>query len=481
MQTKVRTERMLIGGEWVYSESTFDVCDPQDNQVLAKVPAATEAHMLDAISKAKLAFEAHGTWPTHDRIRVLQNVAVYLETHLERFAKTIASEGSKTIREARGEVRRAIQTIQISAEEARRLSGETIQFDQHPGSENRVGYSYRFPIGVIGAITPFNDPLNLVAHKVGPAIAAGNAIVVKPASITPLSALLLAEAFQEAGLPKGMLSVVTGSGAEIGDALITHPDVKMISFTGGLDAGESIANRIGIKKMNMELGSNSPVIVLEDADLHVAVPACVSGAFSAVGQNCIGVQRIYVQELVYEAFLSSFVEQASQLIVGDKRDEYTDMGPMIHEREAKRVESWVAEAILDGAELIHGGKRYGAFYEPTILTNVPVTSKIVNEEIFGPVVIIERVRDVQEAVEKSNQVNYGLQAGIFTGSLEAAYYAIQKLDVGGVMVNDSSDYRIDFMPFGGVKGSGLGREGVRDSIEAMTEPKVVCFQLKGLA
>ncbi|UFT99180.1 aldehyde dehydrogenase family protein [Radiobacillus kanasensis] len=481
MQTKIRSEKMLLAGEWMRGEKTFDVYDPQDNQVIAKVPKATKENMLDAIEKAQDAFEEHTNWPTHERIRVLKDAAAYMEAHSEKYAQTIASEGSKTIREARGEVRRAIQTIQISSEEARRLSGETIQFDQNPGSENRVGYSYRFPIGVIGAITPFNDPLNLVAHKVGPAIAAGNAVVVKPASVTPLSALLLAEAFMEAGLPKGLLSVVTGSGAEIGDPLITHPDVKMVSFTGGLDAGKSIANKTGIKKMNMELGSNSPVIVMDDADLSLAVDACVSGAFSAVGQNCIGVQRIYVQEDAYESFLSAFIDLTSQLVVGDKLDEFTDMGPMIQEKEAKRVESWVAEAILDGAHLEYGGKRHGAFYEPTILTNVPPTSKVAREEVFGPVVIVDKIKSLPEAVEKSNKVNYGLQAGIFTSNLDYAHYAIQYLQVGGVMVNDSSDYRIDFMPFGGIKGSGLGREGVKDSIEAMTEPKVVCFRLKGLA
>lgn len=478
MQLQVKNEKMLLAGQWIDAEKTFEVVNPGDNQLIARVPSAKRSDMLFAIEKAEEAFRSTNPWPTHERIRVLNRVAAYMEEHHERFAETIALEGSKTINEARGEVKRATQTIQISAEEARRLSGETINFDQNEGSENRVGYSYRFPVGVVGAITPFNDPLNLVAHKVGPAIAAGNAIVVKPASVTPLSALLLAEAFMHAGLPAGMLSVVTGSGKEIGEPLVSHPSVQMISFTGGPNAGKRIADQAGVKKMNMELGSNSPVIVLDDADLHDAVKSCVSGAFSAVGQNCIGVQRIYVQQGVYDKFLQAFIERTEELKVGDKLNELTDVGPLIDEKEAKRVESWVKEAVDNGAVLQAGGKREGAYYTPTVLTDVPRTAQIAYEEVFGPVVLIYPVKDIYEAVQKSNDVNYGLQAGIFTSNINYAHFAIQHLHVGGVMVNDSSDYRIDAMPFGGVKGSGLGREGVRSAIEAMTEEKVVCFRLQ---
>ncbi|MBM7572590.1 aldehyde dehydrogenase family protein [Aquibacillus albus] len=478
MQLQVKNEKMLLAGQWIDAAKTFDVCNPESGQVIARVPAATSSDMLFAIEKADEAYRSTQPWPTHERIRVLNRVAAYMDEYREKFARTIALEGSKTINEARGEVKRAIQTIQISAEEARRINGETINFDQSEGSENRVGYSYRFPVGVIGAITPFNDPLNLVAHKVGPAIAAGNAIVVKPASVTPLSALLLAEAFMEAGLPAGLLSVLTGSGREIGEPLTTHPKVRMISFTGGPNAGERIASKAGIKKINMELGSNSPVIVLNDANINDAVKACVSGAFSAVGQNCIGVQRIYVEKESYAAFMQAFVERTAELKVGEKLDELTDMGPMISEEEAIRVESWVNEALYDGATLQFGGKREGAFFSPTILTEVPSTAKIAKEEVFGPVVVVNAVDDLYQAVESSNDVNYGLQAGIFTENIDKAYYAIHNLHVGGVMVNDTSDYRIDAMPFGGVKGSGLGREGVRSAIEAMTEEKVVCFRLQ---
>lgn len=476
MRTTVKTKKMLLAGQWTKSEQVFEVTNPQDDTVIAKVPLASKEDMLLAIKKADEAFKTK-QWSTHEKIEVLKKAAQFIEKNVDIFSTTISLEGSKTITEAKSEVKRAIQTLQISAEEARRVNGETINFDQREGSENRVGYYYRFPIGVIAAITPFNDPLNLVAHKIGPVIASGNAVVVKPASATPLSALLLAEAFMEAGLPNGFLSVITGSGRELGEVLVTHPAIKMVSFTGGLNAGEKIAHQAGIKKLNMELGSNSPVIVLGDANLREAVDASVSGAFSAVGQNCIGVQRIFVEKTVYRPFLNKFIEQTDKLVVGDKMNEETDIGPLINEKEAKRVEAWVNEAVTKGAKVQIGGSRDGAFYTPTVLTDVPETAKIAKEEIFGPVVVISPINSLQEAVEKANDVNFGLQAGIFTNDLNKAFYTIRNIEVGGIIVNDSSDYRIDAMPFGGIKGSGLGREGVRSAIEAMTEPKVVCFNL----
>ncbi|AOM82912.1 aldehyde dehydrogenase family protein [Salisediminibacterium beveridgei] len=480
MQTKVRREQMLIAGDWIYAEKTFQVKDPQNNQVIANVPSASVEDMIYAIEQAESAFRHLSSWPTHERILVLNLAADYIEEYFEMFSETIATEGSKTITEARGEVKRTIQTIRISAEEARRLKGETINFDQKEGSENRVGYEYRFPIGVIGAITPFNDPLNLVAHKIGPALAAGNPVIIKPASMTPLSALLLAKAFTHAGVPKGFLSVITGAGREIGEPLVTSKAVKMITFTGGISAGEKIAKQAGIKKISMELGSNSPVIVLKDACLSEAVSSSVSGAFAAAGQNCIGVQRIFVESPVYNDFLQSFIERTQELQVGDKMSEWTDMGPMIHEKEAIRVEEWIQEAVYEGAVIEAGGNRDGAFVEPTVLTNVSHESKIYKEEIFGPVVIIESVTELQEAVKLANDVDYGLQAGIFTKNVDHAFYAIQHLHVGGVMVNDSSDYRIDEMPFGGVKGSGLGREGVRHAMKEMSDQKVVCFKITNM-
>lgn len=469
--------KMFLAGKWVGRNRSIEVRDPQDNSLIDTVPAASVEDILQCVEEAKEGAKMAAAMPVHERMAVINNAAAYIEANQEVYAYTISREGSKTIREATKEVERCIQTLRISAEEARRIHGETISFDQMPGSENRVGYYQRVPIGIIGAITPFNDPLNLVAHKVGPAIAAGNAIIVKPATVTPLSALLLAEAFSEAGLPTKVLSVITGYGSEIGDALVTHPAVRMISFTGGLEAGEAIVRKAGLKKIGMELGSNSPVIVLEDANLEEAVEATVSGAFCAAGQNCLGVQRVYIQEQIMEAFQQAFVELTKQYRVGNKLSEQTDMGPLISEKEAIRVEKMVNEAIEKGARLLTGGVRKGAFYSPTVLTDVPVDCTISKEEIFGPVVLLYSIEDLDTAIKKANDVDYGLQAGIFTNDVRKAHEAIAKLDVGGIMINDSSDYRIDAMPFGGVKKSGIGSEGIKFAIEEMTEPKVVCFKL----
>ena len=477
MTTHLKGQKMFLAGEWVNSERIIEVRDPQDNHLIDTVPAAAAEDMLYCIEAAEEGAKIAAALPVHQRAAIINGAAAYMEEHAERYARTIASESSKTIREADKEVGRAIQTLRISAEEARRIHGETIPFDQSPGSENRVGYYYRFPIGIIGAITPFNDPLNLVAHKIGPAIASGNAIIVKPATVTPLSALLLAEAFDYAGLPPKILSVITGNGSEIGDVLVTHPAVRMITFTGGLDVGEALSRKAGLKKLSMELGSNSPVIVLEDADIEAAVASTVSGAFWAAGQNCLGVQRLYVQETVFDSFREKFVERTNEYIVGDKQSHLTDMGPLITENEAIRVENLVNEALGKGAVLLTGGEREGAFYSPTVLTDVPGNCTIAREEIFGPVVLLYAVSDLDTAIEQSNKVDYGLQAGIFTKNLDNAFRAIAKMDVGGIMINDSSDYRIDAMPFGGVKNSGLGREGIQFSIQEMTEPKVVCFKL----
>ncbi|AMM95465.1 aldehyde dehydrogenase [Peribacillus simplex] len=468
---------MFLAGKWVSGEKIIEVLDPQDNSLIATVPAANEKDVLHSIEEAKKGAKIAADMPTHERIAILNRAADWIYEHKEKYAMTIAREGSKTIKEARKEVVRCIETLRISAEEARRINGETISFDQMPGSEDRMGYYYRFPVGIIVAITPFNDPLNLVAHKVGPAIASGNAIIVKPAPATPLSALLLAEAFEKAGLPPKVLSVITGYPSDMGESLITHSAIRMISFTGGLATGQAIMQKAGLKKMNLELGSNSPVIVLEDADLEEAVESTVSGAFWAAGQNCLGVQRLYVQEDIYRDFVGKFVNRTQQYRVGNKLSEETDMGPMISEKEAKRVESWVNEAVGKGAKLLCGGKRQGSFYYPTVLENVPADCKLATEEVFGPVVTIHSVPDLDTAIFQSNNVDFGLQAGIFTRDLNRAFGAIRELDVGGVMVNDSSDYRIDAMPFGGVKGSGLGREGIKFALQEMTETKVVCFKV----
>ena len=469
--------KMIIGGQWVGKDEAIDVLNPYDGSVVDTVPRGTAEDIDTAIAVAQKGYEINRDMPVHKRISILKKTAEIMQERYEELAKTIATEGSKTIREARKEVGRAINTITISAEEARRINGETLPFDSAEGSENRVGYYYRFPIGIIGAITPFNDPLNLVAHKLGPAIAGGNSVVLKPATVTPLSALKLGECLLEAGLPGEILSIITGYGHEIGDTLVADPRIRMISFTGGVEAGERISKTAGLKKIGMELGSNSPVIVMDDCDLEQAVESCVSGAFWAVGQNCIGVQRIYIQKNIYDDFRDRFVERTKKYKTGFQLDEDTDMGPMITEGEARRVIEWVDEAKNLGATVLTGGTREGTLVQPTVLEKVPAQAKLDCQEIFGPVVSLYPFDTLDEAIKKANSVDYGLHGAIFTKDLSNAFTAIKKMDVGGIMVNDSTDYRVDLMPFGGVKKSGLGREGIRYALQEMTEPKVVCFNL----
>jgi len=468
---------MLIGENWIDKDEKIDVRNPFNDELIDTIPSGDVADVKAAFEAAEEGLKINKNLAVHQRISILYKTAEIIRSRQEDFARVIATEGSKTIKEARKEVSRCIDTITISAEEARRVVGETIPFDSREGSENRVGYYYRFPIGIIVAITPFNDPLNLVAHKVGPAIAGGNAVVLKPATVTPLSALKLGEAFIEAGLPWNILNIVTGPASKIADVLVTDPRGRMISFTGGTEAGLDIVKKAGLKKIGMELGSNSPVIVMDDADLAQSVELSVSGAFWAVGQNCIGVQRIYIHEAVYDKFEKMFVERTKKMKVGYQLDEDTDMGPMISEEEAARVERWVTEAVKAGAELLTGGKRKGTLFEPTVFRNMPESAKLNCEEVFGPVVNFYKVSSLDEAISKANNVKYGLHGAIFTRALDNAFKAIRELDVGGVMVNDSTDYRIDMMPFGGVKWSGLGREGIKFALLEMTEPKVVCFNL----
>ncbi len=468
---------MLIGKNWVDKDDKIEVRNPYNDDLIDTVPSGDDDDVKAAFQAAEEGFKINRNLPVHQRISILYKTAEIIRNNQEEFARTIASEGSKTIKEARKEASRCIDTITISAEEARRIVGETVPFDSREGSENRVGYYYRFPIGIILAITPFNDPLNLVAHKVGPAIGGGNSVVLKPATVTPLSALKLGEALIEAGLPWNVLNIVTGRASRIADALVTDSRARMISFTGGTEAGLDIVKKAGLKKIGMELGSNSPVIVMDDADLKQAAELSVSGAFWAVGQNCIGVQRIYIHEAVYEEFERMFVECTQKMKVGYQLDEDTDMGPMINEEEAVRVEKWVEEALKEGAELLTGGQRKGTLFEPTVFRNMPESAKLNCEEVFGPVVNLYKVSSLDEAIELSNSVRYGLHGAIFTKGLNNAFKAIKELDVGGVMINDSTDYRIDMMPFGGVKWSGLGREGIKFALLEMTEPKVVCFNL----
>lgn len=472
--------KMLLNGEWVDREKKIDVRDPFDDSVIDTVPNSTSEDVETALEAAVKGYEEAKRMTVFERAQVLFKTAEIVSEKLEEFARIIAQEGSKTIREARKEVSRCVNTLMVSAEESKRILGETIPFDSFPGGEKRRGYYYRFPIGVVLAITPFNDPLNLVAHKLGPAIAAGNSVILKPATVTPLSALKLAEALLKAGLPPSILQVITGYGGVVGDLLVKDERVRMISFTGGVEAGKKIAQSAGIKKMGMELGSDSPVIVWEDTDLELAVESCVSGAFWAAGQNCIGVQRLYIHRDIYQNFRDEFVDRTKKYRIGDKLKEDTDMGPMITADEAERVENWVKEAVEKEAAVLTGGKRRQALMEPTVLENVPDDVAIHCEEVFGPTVNLYAVEDLDEAIKKANSLPFGLHAAIFTRNVDVAFKAAYGLNCGGVMVNDSTDYRLDSMPFGGIKNSGLGREGIKFSLQEMTEPKVICFYLPGI-
>lgn len=469
--------KMLINGKWIDKKEKINVCDPFDNSIIDTVPKGNKKDALDAIESAKRGFEIARKMPVHERAKILFKTADYIESRLEEYAVTIAREGSKTIREARKEARRCVNTIRISAEEAKRLLGETIPFDSFPGGENKVGYYYRQPVGIILAITPFNDPLNLVAHKLGPAFAGGNSVILKPATVTPLSSIKLAEAFIESGMPPECLQVITGAGIDIGPVLVKDENIRMISFTGGFDAGKQITTMAGIKKIGMELGSNSPVIVWNDVDVKYAAEVCVSGAFWAAGQNCIGVQRIYIHKGIYSEFRKQFKAMTLKYKIGNKLDEATDMGPMITEQEAMRVEKWVKEAVKLGATCICGGKRKGALMEPTVLENVPENATIHKEEVFGPAVNLYKVETMDEAIAKANSLPFGLHAAVLCNNINLAMKAAYQLDCGGVIINESTDYRLDSMPFGGIKNSGLGREGIKFSLQEMTEPKMICFNL----
>ena len=454
------------------------VLSPYDGRAVGTV-ALTPAESVDAIiSAARAGAEQARALSRHARGKLLDTAAAMIDARREEFAQTITAESGKTIRQARKEVLRAVNTLRLSAAEARRNAGETIPFDSYEGSEDRMGWYSREPLGIIAAITPYNDPLNLVAHKVGPAIAGGNAVILKPSALTPLSAQLLAEVFAEAGLPAGILSVVQGD-KDVAEAIVRSREVRMVSFTGGFTAGEAIARTAGLKKLSMDLGGNAPVIVMEDADIDAAVSACVSGAFWAAGQNCVGVQRILVAASRYQEFRQRFLQETSRLVAGDPAKEATDVGPMISSTAVDQLQAKIDAAVASGAAVLTGNSRENNVLHPTVLERVPAGSRLWTEEVFGPVVMLQPFTAFDDAVGMANAIDFSLHAGIFTGSLDTALEAAGRIDAGGVMVNDSSDYRFDGMPFGGSKYGGLGREGVRFAYEEMTQPKVVCIRRRG--
>ncbi|WP_183704814.1 aldehyde dehydrogenase family protein [Rhizobium sp. BK049] len=456
------------------SSNEIIVTNPFDGSFVGAI-RETSAEAVDLLlERARRGAQMARSLPRHQRSAILERAAATVEERKEEFALLIVREAGKTIAQARKEATRCVNTLKLSAEEAKRNAGEVIPFDAYAGSESRQGWYTREPLGIIAAITPYNDPLNLVAHKLGPAIAGANAVLLKPSELTPLSAIKLVEVLIESGLPEEIITVAVG-GADLGKALVSAKDVRMISFTGGFVTGEAIARSAGIKKLAMDLGGNAPVIVMEDSDVDAAVEDCVSGSFWAAGQNCIGTQRILVQRTIYERFKTKFVARTTQMKTGDPMKPETDMGPMISESAVNRAAAMVERAIAAGAMLLCGHKPAGTLYPPTVLENVPAACDVLNEEVFAPVVILQPFDELEEAIEMANKPEYSLHAGIFTNDLASALEAAKRIDAGGVMINQSSDYRFDAMPFGGFKYGSMGREGVRFAYEDMTQPKVVCI------
>lgn len=462
----------LIGSEWKEAAHTLPVINPYNQEVFAEVSLAGTAEIEKAIALAVQTFEKTRALPTYLRSRICSQIAQGIEDKKEEFAETITRESGKPLLYSRAEVARSISTFRIAAEEASRIHGEVLQLDITEPAKGKTGLVRRFPIGPVSGISPFNFPLNLVAHKVAPAMACGNPIVLKPASSTPLTALLLGKVIQETDAVDGSFSVLPCKSSDA-TALVEDDRLKMVTFTGSPPIGWDIKRRAGKKKVTLELGGNAGVIVEPDANLNFAAKKVCFGAFAYSGQVCISVQRTYVHESCFDAFMNRLKQEVSQLESGDPLDETVTFGPMIDTGNAERIESWIQEAIDGGAQLVTGGKRNGAFFEPTVLTQVGSETKIVCEEAFGPVLVVEPYSDFYKAMETINQSDFGLQAGVFTNQLDKAMRAFNQLEVGGVVLNDVPTFRVDNMPYGGVKDSGFGREGLKYSIEEMTEIKLL--------
>ncbi|WP_077624435.1 aldehyde dehydrogenase family protein [Sediminibacillus massiliensis] len=468
--------KLFINGQWMETGETLEVINKYTQDTYAVVSKAGGQEVEKAVASAEFAFKKNPLSP-YKRYQILKRVSELLLEKKEELAQVIMNEAGKPIKQARTEVERAAQTFEVASEEAKRISGEGVPVEAAPGSENRMAFTIKVPVGVVGAISPFNFPLNLVAHKVAPAIAAGNAVVLKPASATPVTALKLAQIFQEAELPDGLFNVVVGSGSTVGEQLMKDSRISLYTFTGSAKIGLKLKQTTGLNKLILELGNNSPVIVDKHADVELAANNIAQKGFAYAGQVCISVQRVYVHEEVKEAFQEKLVQAIKDLKVGDPSDPDTDVGPMIAEEEAERAEHWVKEAVDDGGEVIVGGKRNGPVFQPTIVSNVHKNMKVVCEEIFAPVVSLITYNDLEECIEEVNESPYGLQGGIFTRDLDTAFYAARKVEVGGLMINDSSQYRVDLMPYGGVKDSGSGKEGPKYSIQEMTEERLVVLNL----
>jgi acyl-CoA reductase-like NAD-dependent aldehyde dehydrogenase len=472
-----RVAPIPLAGEWKETSDRLEVRSPYDGSVIAVVAKASSADIDAAIGAAQRAFETTRQMPAHQRSKILAAVSAGLAAEREDFARTLSAETGKPIRDARTEVDRATMTFAIAAEETKRVESEVVPMDWAAHGENRFAINSRFPIGVVLAITPFNFPLNLTAHKIAPAIAVGNTVVVKPASQTPLSGLKLAKLVIDSGWPAAALSVVP-SDAQTFEAFVTDARVRKITFTGSPVVGWHLKQIGWRKKVTLELGGNAGVILHEDADIDYALGRIVTGGFGYSGQSCISVQRLYIHRPIFDRVRDELVERVSRLVAGDPSSDTTDVGPMISESAAERVESWVGEAVAGGAKVLVGGKRDGAYFEPTVVVDATPDMKICAQEVFAPLIGLFPYDDFGEAVKAVDDSEFGLQAGVFTRDINRIWQAYRGIDVGGLIVNDIPTYRIDQMPYGGSKDSGWGREGIKYAIEEMTEPRLMVIQFK---
>jgi acyl-CoA reductase-like NAD-dependent aldehyde dehydrogenase len=475
MATTVVERKLLIGGEWVETGEWLEVRSPYSGEVVGRVAKAGADETKRAIDAAEQAMLE--PLPAHKRAEILVRVVAGIARRHDEIARQISDEAGKPLKAARVETSRAMSTYTFAAVEARKLAGEMVPMDAAQAGEGKLAFTLRQPIGIVGAISPFNFPLNLVAHKLAPALAAGCAVVLKPASQTPLSALLLAELEDEAGLPPGWLSVLVGPSAEIGDVLVDDERVRAITFTGSGGVGWKLKERAPKKKVSLELGNATPVIVAADADLDAAAAAMAANAFAFAGQSCISVQRIYVERPAYDGFLERFLPRVEALVVGDPADEETDVGPVIDQGAKKRILEWIEEARSAGAEILTGGEERDGLIGPTVIADAAPKLKVSCDEVFGPVVTVNPVDSLDEAIELANGTRYGLQAGIFTSAIQTALRAGRELEFGGVIVNEAPTFRSDQMPYGGVKDSGNTREGPHYAVRELTEERLVVLQL----
>jgi acyl-CoA reductase-like NAD-dependent aldehyde dehydrogenase len=468
---------IFLAGQWLDKPKKIEVRNPFDNSVIDTVPRADAADLTKALDFAERGAKVMAKLTAYERWKILRKAADLMAARNDEFGQMISKEEGKIIAEGRGEASRAVETMMGSAEEAKRLHGETVPLDADPTGSKKLGFTLRVPCGVVAAIAPFNFPLNLVCHKVGPALAAGNTVIVKPASDTPLSAIKLTEVLLEAGLPPEGIQCITGPGGEIGDALVADRRVRKVTFTGSREVGDRICRTAGIKKVTMELGSNSPVIVMPDADLEKVGAVLAMTGYGNAGQTCISTQRVLAAKNIYSDFLGVLKPKVEALTTGNQLDEKSKVGPMVKESEAVRVDAWISEAVEGGARLVAGGGRRGAFYLPAVVADVHPDMRISRDELFGPAVAVTPFETIDEAIALANDSVYGLAAGIFTENVEWAMKFAREAEAGNLHVNWGSQWRVDLMPYGGLKDSGFGKEGPRYAVEEMTELKMVVFHL----